>query len=248
MDEKLEIKRKYDQTAEKIEKKLAKIENLHKDVSPVMQYFRRRKVETALNLGRFKSGSRLLDVGSNMGQYTTLLAERGFQMSGIDLSDKAIEIAKKNSQMLDYNIDYFQADAENLKLFKDEIFDGVVSFSTLRYVPNLKKAVREIYRVTKKNGTVVLDFPNRYCPWFSLLKNKFGVENHIYDHFFSARELTALFEEVGFDNIETKKIMFTHYTFKPNFLKLYRFIDKLGERTFLIKELAAIILCKGVKS
>jgi ubiquinone/menaquinone biosynthesis C-methylase UbiE len=168
-------------------------------------------------------------------------------MTGIDLSDKAIAMAKKNAELQNYNIDYFTADAENLSLFKDETFDGVVSFSTLRYVPDLKKALREICRVTRKGGAVALDFPNRHCPWFTILKNRFGVENHIYDHFYSTKELIALFSEVGFSNIESKKIMFTHYTFPPKFLRFYKFIDAFGEHLFGIKELAAIIVCKGIR-
>lgn len=248
MHEKTEIKERYDRTAERMGGDLEKIRDMHKDISPVMRYFRQRKVETALSMGGFKKGDRLLEIGANMGQYTTLFAEKGFQMTGIDLSDKAIEIAKENARMQDIkNIDYFQSDAEDLRIFKDATFDGVVSFSTLRYVPDLKKALKEIYRVARKGGVAVLDFPNRYCPWFTLLKNKFGVENHICDHFFSAGELASLFKEAGFSDIETKKIMFTHYTFKPEFLGLYKLIDLIGERTFLIKEMSAIILCRGIK-
>ena len=249
MKEKDEIKVQYDRSSEAIEQDLGKIKDLHKVISPVLEYFRRRKVETALNLGRFKKGSKILEVGSNMGQYTILFAEKGFEMVGIDLSDKAVDIAKKNAQMLSLkNTDYFQADAEDLSSFEDGTFDGVVSFSTLRYVPVLKKALKEIYRVTKRNGVAVLDFPNKYCPWFALLKNKFGVENHIHDHLFSAKELVSLFKKIGFCNIDTKKIMFTHYTFKPVFLNCYKLIDLIGEHTFFIKELAAIIMCKGVKT
>lgn len=248
MNEKNEIKAKYDRLAEGIEQNLTKIKNLHKDISPVLKYFRQRKVETALNLGRFKKESKILEVGSGVGQYTTLFAEKGFGMVGVDLSSKSVDVAKKNVQMSNFkNIDYFQADVGDLSLFEDETFDGVVSFSTLRYVPDLKKALREIYRVTKKDGIAVLDFPNKYCPWFTLLKNKFGVENHIYDHFYSAKQLASLFKEAGFCNIETRKIMFTHYTFKPEYLVFYKVIDLIGEHTFFIKELAAIILCKGVK-
>lgn len=248
MDEKKEIKKRYDRSAERIGQNPEKIGNFHKNVSPVMKYFRQRKVETALQVGRFEKGSKILEIGSNIGQYTTLFAQKDFQMTGIDLSDKAVDLAKKNAQMLDLkNVDYFPADTENLSLFKNGIFDGVVSFSTLRYVPNLKKALKEIFRVTKKSGTVVLDFPNKQCPWFRILKNKFGVENHISDHFYSAKELVFLFREAGFSSIEIRKIMFTHYTFPPAFLKLYKIIDFTGEHTPLIKELAAIILCKGVK-
>lgn len=248
MDEKNEMRTQYDKRAERVWGDLGKIKELHKDISPVMKYFRYRKVETSLGLGKFKKGSRILEIGSNMGQYTTLFAEKGFQMVGVDLSSKAVEVAKKNAEMSNFrNIDYFQADAEDLNIFEDETFDGVVSFSTLRYIPDFKKALKEIYRVTKKGGIATLDFPNKYCPWFGLLKNRFGVENHICDHFYSATELSSLFKEVGFSDIETKKIMFTHYTFKPAFLKFCKIIDFIGERTFFIKELAAIIMCKGVK-
>ena len=248
MNEKKEIKKRYDNFIERMNQDPEKIRDLHRDVSPAMKYFRQRKFKSALQLGRFKKGDRILEIGSNTGQYTTLFSEKGFQIVGIDLSDKAVEIAKKNAQLLNLkNVEYFPADVEDLSLFENGTFDGVVSFSTLRYVSNLKKALREIFSVTKKNGTVVLDFPNKYCPWFKLLKNRFGVENHICDHFYSAKELVSLFKEIGFENIEIKKIMFTHYTFNPSFLELYKIIDLIGEHTFFIKELAAIILCKGLK-
>jgi len=249
MDKKLEIKDVYDGYAGKISQDSERIKNIHIDISPVMRYYRNRKVDTAVRLGKFSEKARILEVGSNTGQYTTLFAERGFSIVGIDISDKAVEVAKKNAQLLNLKtVDYFSADAEDLHLFKDNAFDGAVSFSTLRYVPDLKKALKEIFRVIRKNGVAVLDFPNKYCPWFTLLKNKFGVENHIYDNFYSESELKALFKEAGFQNIETRKILFTHYRFSSKFLNLYKAIDIIGENTFLIKECAAIILCKGVKA
>lgn len=248
MNEKAEIKQRYDHFAEVVDREAGKISRLYSDISPTRRYFQERKIEAAVSLGGFKKGMTILEVGSNMGQYTTLLAEKGFSMVGIDLSDKAIEVAKMAAKEHHLkNIEYYPMDAEDLHLFRDGTFDGVVSFSTLRYVPDLAKALKEIYRVTKKNGVVALDFPNKNCPWFRILKNKFGVENHIYDHFYSAEELRALFKDTGFTGIETKKILFTHYTFNPKYLKLYKVVDFIAERAFLIKELAAIVFCKGVK-
>jgi len=248
MSEKDDVKQRYDGFADSLIQHTKNIKDYCTDVSPVMKYFRQRKIETALELGGFKKGTRILEVGSNVGQYTTLLAEKGFQMVGIDLSDKIIDIARKIANMRGLgNIEYFTMDAEDLSAFKDDTFTGVVSFSTLRYVPDLKKALKEIYRVTKPGGTVALDFPNKHCPWFSLLKNRFGVENHIHDHFYSAEELISLFKEAGFTDISTKKIMFTHYTFNSKFLNLYKALDWIGENIIFIKEMAAIVFCKGVK-
>lgn len=248
MSEKDDLKKRYDGFADSLVQNVKNIKDYCTDVTPAMKYFRKRKVETAIELGQYKKGDRILEVGSNVGQYTTLLAERGFQMTGVDLSEKVVELGRKIASLRELgNIEYFQMDAEDLSGFKDEAFDGVVSFSTLRYVSNIKKALKEIYRITKTGGTVALDFPNKHCPWFRLLKNKFGVENHINDHFYSAKELSSLFKEAGFSDISTKKIMFTHYGFPSNFINLYKAVDKIGERTPLIKEMAAIVFCKGVK-
>ena len=248
MNEKSEIKERYDNFARAASQEAGKISRLYSGISPTRKYFQERKIEAALSLGGFKNGMRILEVGSNMGQYTTLLAERGFSMTGIDISDKAIEMARMAAKEHHLkNIEYYPMDAEDLHMLKDETFDGVVSFSTLRYVPDLAKALKEIYRVTRKNGVVALDFPNKHCPWFRILKNRFGVENHIYDHFYSAGELRRLFKDAGFTGIETKKILFTHYTFNPKYLKLYKAVDFIGEHTFLIKELAAIVFCSGVR-
>ena len=248
MSEKDDVKQRYDSTIEQRYGDPGNIKDPRVDISPVMRYFRQRKIETALRLGGYKEGEKVLEIGSNIGQYTTLLAERGISMVGIDLSDKAVEVARKIAKMLNFgNVDYFPMDAEDLAYFKDGTFSGVVSFSTWRYVPDLKKALKEIYRVTKPGGTIVLDFPNKHCPWFTLLKNRFGVENHIHDHFYSAKELASLFKETGFTDIATEKIMFTHYTFSPRFLDLYKALDRICENTFFIKEMAAIVLCKGVK-
>ena len=247
MKVKKEIKELYDGYAISANKKIANIGDLHKNISPVMRYYRNRKVQTAVALGNFKKGSKILDIGCNTGQYTTLFNNLGYKMVGVDLSAQAIELAKENDKFLNLNIEYFQADVENLSLFKKNTFDGVVSFSTLRYVSNLPKALREINRVTKKGGKIALDFPNKYCPWFNILKKYYGLDKHINDHFFSIKEISNLFQEAGFSEIETRKIMFTHYTFKPAFLHLYRLIDFLFEKTFFIKETAAIIVCKGKK-
>lgn len=241
------IKELYDSNTMAVLKTLEDVKDLHENISPVMRYFRQRKVQTAIALGNFSKGSKILDVGCNTGQYTTLFEKLGYKMSGIDLSDKSIELAKENAKSLGINIDYFEADVEKLSLFDENSFDGIVSFSALRYLSDLNFALKEIHRICKKGGAIALDFPNKHCPWFNILKNHFGVGNHINDHFYTVKELSTLFLEAGFSEFEAKKIMFTHYTFNPAFLKLYKYIDFLFERTIFVKEAAAIIVCKAIK-
>jgi SAM-dependent methyltransferase len=242
-----QIKEIYDGNASRAKSNTKEVSDLHKNISPVMKYFRDRKVQAALSLGAFEKGGKILDVGCNTGQYTTLFDALGYKMVGVDLSDIAVNLAKENAKSLNLKIDYLHADVEKLEMLNENTFDGVVSFSALRYLSGLKVALQQIYRVTKKGGVVTLDFPNRHCPWFNILKNYFGVGNHVNDHFYTTKEMAAIFAEAGFSGFEAKKIMFTHYTFNPAFLKMYKIVDSLFEQTPYIKEMAAIIVCKGIK-
>lgn len=251
MNTKEEIRNLYDgywrTVSGDIENGTVALKELHENVSPTLKYFRNRKIDTAVRLGRFGRNDHLMEVGANKGQYTVLLAERGFHVTGTDLSG-IVEIARMHAGSLGLeNVSYIEADVEDLSQFPDATFDGVVSFSTLRYVPNLERAIGEIFRVTRAGGAAVLDFPNRFCPWFKYMKKHFGVPDHIHDRRFSAREIESLFRAAGFTEVESTKILFTHYTFPPSLMPVYRIIDAVAENTPLIKEMAAIILCKGVK-
>ena len=64
-------------------------------------------------------------------------------MTGLDLSEKNIEEAKKRNILLKKDCEFVVGDAHNLP-FKDETFDVVVSISAIRYVPNPEKAIKEI--------------------------------------------------------------------------------------------------------
>ena len=216
---------------------------------PALAYYRRRKLETALALGAFRPGAALLDVGCATGDYTLLWARRGFQMTGADLSPASIDAARRKAQLAGQGqMRFVTADAETLAGLPDASFDGVVSFSALRYVPNLDKALAAIVRVLKPGGAAVLDFPNRYCPWFRLLKNRVGVETHIHDHQYGAGQIARAFERSGFRDIRVRHLLFTSYLTPTALLPAFRLFDRLGERTPLLSRTAAILMARGVKS
>ena len=116
--------------------------------TPAGQYFMDRKIQIILEDCLFEPGARILDVGCADGPFSFALAELGYRVIGIDLSPKCIKFASeraKRSKLL--SLKFFTNDAENLSLFDDNSFDGVISFSCLRYLPDLQKSLKEIYRV-----------------------------------------------------------------------------------------------------
>ena len=102
----------------------------------------------------------MLEVGCSMGNDTIEFAKRGFQVSGIDITEKAIELIKQRFALYGMQGDFRVADAENLP-FEDNSFDLVYSFGVLHHTPNTEKAIREIHRVLKPNGKASIRLYNQ---------------------------------------------------------------------------------------
>ena len=78
----------------------------------------------------------------------------GTDITGVDFSDKMLEIARSKSK----NIEYLQVDVTNLP-FADNTFDFAVMGFGLRNIQNAEKAVEEVYRILKPGGYYMhLDF------------------------------------------------------------------------------------------
>lgn len=216
--------------------------------SPAGHYFMWHKIKTILKLGEFKARDKILEIGCANGAYTFEFSKMGFIMTGLDLSDKNISEAKRRDAFNNRsNIIFIRGDAEDMKDIPTESFDGVISISTLRYVPNLRKAIGEIYRVVKKDKNVVIDIPNKYSPWFNYLKPMLTGRKHIHDHSYTTEEIKEMFQEAGFKNIEARRILFTAKAI-PNFLLIFmKLIDYIMEHLPIINQFAAIIVCKATK-
>jgi len=212
------------------------------------RYFQMRKMREAERLGEFQPAQRLVEVGCSTGQYTVRLStEMGYRMTGVDISPRSIEIARQLAVSLGLGdeIAYAQGDFERLECLDDGSHDGLVSFSCIRYVPDPLAALRQARRVVKPGGRVVVDFPNRFCPWFKYLKTRFGVNVHFEDRHFSAHEVRSMFTEAGLESVRFTKLLFTPTITPAALLPAFKFLDLIGERTPGLKETAAIIMCSG---
>jgi ubiquinone/menaquinone biosynthesis C-methylase UbiE len=142
---------------------------------------------------------RLLEVGCGMGTDLLQLARKGIDVAGVDLTEAAIELAKKRFGMYELEAELRVADAENLP-FNDEEFEVVYSFGVLHHTPDTKKAVRETHRVLKKSGRAFVMLYHRRSlnylahwitgvPFDGSKKDKCPVERS-----YSRREIRELFD------------------------------------------------------
>jgi ubiquinone/menaquinone biosynthesis C-methylase UbiE len=107
-----------------------------------------------VDLFRSMQGShgRLLEVGSGIGVDSIQLARCGFDVTAVDLTQNAIDIARKFAERRGVSIDFRLGNAEGLD-FPDESFDAVYSFGVLHHTPDIERAVAEVQRVLRPGGT-----------------------------------------------------------------------------------------------
>ncbi len=102
----------------------------------------------------YKKG-KLLDAGCAFGFFLAKAEKAGFQTFGVDISQFAINKARKNCEAK-----LFQLDISKEKLpFQSNFFDVVTMFDTLEHLENYSFSLKEVWRVLKKGGVLHIHTP-----------------------------------------------------------------------------------------
>ena len=99
------------------------------------------------------SGQDVIDLGCGEGRFSRMLAERGGNVTGLDLCERFVEYAAANRTGDERHV---LGDMENLVAFPDGSFDAAVSYITLVDVPDLRRATAEAFRVLRPGGRFVV--------------------------------------------------------------------------------------------
>jgi len=169
-----------------------------------------------------KISSKILDIGCGGGLLTSYLAEKGYQVYGIDLSQKSLDVAIL--QDTDQKISYLKASAEKLP-YDDMSFDAVCMMDLLEHVDDYSIVIQEASRVLKPGGILFFHTFNRNLlskiviingvEWF--VKNTPN-DMHIYEKFIKPSELKKVFNQ-NFLEVEHLKGLIPNILSK-SFLKL----------------------------
>ncbi len=103
---------------------------------------------------------KVLDVGTGAGFFAVLLSKLGHEVTGVDMSSKMLNEARKNISDLNCRADFFKMNAQELS-FDPEIFDVVISRNLTWTLPDAMEAYKEWYRVLKRGG-VLMNFDSDY--------------------------------------------------------------------------------------
>ena len=105
-------------------------------------------------------GRRLLEVGVGLGTDHLQFARAGALTTGIDLTERCVELTRLRLQQEGLDGDVHAMDAEQLA-FADDSFDVVFSFGVLHHVPSMERAFAEIRRVLRPGGVFIGGLYNR---------------------------------------------------------------------------------------
>ena len=101
------------------------------------------------------AGLKVLEIGCGLGTDGAQFAKAGADYTGVDLTEAAVELARKRFEISNLPGKFQTADAENLE-FADDSFDLVYSHGVLHHTPDTARAIREIHRVLRPGGRAVV--------------------------------------------------------------------------------------------
>src|SRR5207253_4314731 len=93
-------------------------------------------------------GLRVLEIGCGLGTDGAQFAKAGALYTGVDLTDAAVDLARKRFELFELPGEFRTADAEDLD-FADARFDLVYSHGVLHHTPDTGRAVNEVPRVLR---------------------------------------------------------------------------------------------------
>ena len=121
------------------------------------------------------SDSRVLDVACGTGVVALTAARSGAKVTGADLTPDLIARAKENNKILGLDIDFHEADVEDLP-FGNQSFDIVLSQFGHMFAPRPHVAIKEMLRVLKPGGTIAFSSwpPELFMGQFFQISSKYG--------------------------------------------------------------------------
>ena len=109
-------------------------------------------------------GKVVLDLGCGTGSITVALTQRGYKVTGIDISPEMLTQAEQKARVAGITIPFYQQDIRNLELnFRPDAV--IATFDTLNYILNeqdLRCVFEGVYRNLQEDGLLIFDLNTQY--------------------------------------------------------------------------------------
>ncbi|WP_296146334.1 class I SAM-dependent methyltransferase [uncultured Flavobacterium sp.] len=169
-----------------------------------------------------KSKGNILDIGAGTGDFLLVAKNNGWKAVGIEPSEKARNIAKAKGVELKLN----------LSDFENNSFDIITMWHVLEHVPNLEEQIKELKRLVKPNGSILIAVPNFKsfdANYYKEFWAAYDVPRHLWH--FSKTAIKKLFAKEDLELVEILPMKFDSFyvsllsekykTGKMNYIKAF---------------------------
>ncbi len=160
-------------------------------------------------------GKKVLDVGCGGGILSESMATRGARVTGIDMGEKPLAVAKLHLKESGLEVDYRQTTAEALAIEEPESFDIITCMEMVEHVPDPASVINACSRLVRPGGELFFSTINRTPKaWLfaivgaEYLLNILPKGTHTYEKFIRPSELEKWARESG---LVSKEITGMHY-------------------------------------
>lgn len=175
------------------------MEILDSHPNPIIRYQEKNRRKILLKLAATSKKRIVADIGCEEGYLVRELSKDSKIAYGVDIDDNLLKKAKKRGKK---NTCWIQSNIHNIKL-KNNTAHITICSCVLEHVPNLKKSMDELIRITKPNGRLVINVPNEKWVLFikkflnftklSFLLGKLSKEQaHGHIHIFNKKKLVQM--------------------------------------------------------
>ncbi len=144
-----------------------------------------------------KAPAKILDIGCGTGDRLALLRKEGFEVFGVETSEQALYAKHHFKQPVFHGL---LQDAR----YESNQFDAIVLYNVLEHIHRPKEILKEIRRILKPGGKLVVEVPNNQSLQARCLKGRWAAADVPRDlYYFDESVLTRLLRDSGFEILET---------------------------------------------
>ncbi|MFM7017439.1 class I SAM-dependent methyltransferase [Flavobacterium sp.] len=160
------------------------------------QFVKSIALKNKLNLINSESQrGKILDIGAGVGDFLSVAKKDGWEIIGVEPSEKAKAIAKNKGVTF----------VESLNDLENNSFDVITMWHVLEHVPDLKNQIKELKRLIKPSGTIIIAVPNFNsfdAKYYGSFWAAYDVPIHLWH--FSKTAIKKLFAK---ENLELQKVL-----------------------------------------
>lgn len=157
-----------------------------------------------------RENEKILDIGCGSGELDFKIARFGPSIYGIDLDQNNIELAQRKADERGLSCKFLVGNAEKLP-YPDTYFDKVISSSSLEHFEDDIKALKEMERVLKYDGSIILTVDSFTYPIEEKLKKIHQKNAHVINYY-DKEEIKYKFDLVGLKLIKSKYLLSSKLT------------------------------------